>query len=101
MPSPREESLAQRLEREARRREQGKQVGPRDLWQQVARVGTLGWMIVLPLAGGMLLGHLLDRRLGTGVRFALAMMMCGLFAGGVSLWRALREGVDPGETHDD
>lgn len=101
MDDERDESLARRIERVARRRARAKNVGSRNLWQQVARVGTLGWMIVLPIVGGVLLGHMLDRRFDTGVRWALALMMCGVFAGGVSLWRAMREGVEPGDPEHD
>lgn len=89
----RDESLARRIEEQARRRARSRREKVGNLWQQVARVGTLGWMIVLPIVGGALLGHLLDRRFDTGVRWALALMSVGVIAGGFALWRAMQEGT--------
>lgn len=89
-----EETLARRIEEQARRRARSRREKVGNLWQQVARVGTLGWMIVLPIVGGALVGHLLDRRFGTGVRWALALMSVGVVAGGFALWRAIQEGAE-------
>lgn len=89
-----DELLARRLEEQARQRARSRREKVGNLWQQVARVGTLGWMIVLPIVGGALAGHLLDRHFGTGVRWALALMSVGVMAGGFALWRAIQEGAD-------
>lgn len=89
-----DELLARRIEEQARRRARSRREKVGNLWQQVARVGTLGWMIVLPIVGGALLGHLLDRRFDTGVRWALALMSVGMVAGGFALWRAIQEGAE-------
>lgn len=72
---------AERLEAKAR-----SQRG-RSLWVQVSRVGTLGWLLALPIVGGALVGHLLDRRLDTGLTFALALLGVGLALAGYALWR--------------
>ncbi len=63
----------------------------RNLWVQVSRVGTLGWLIALPIVGGALLGHFIDRRLGTGLTFTLALLLVGLTVAGFALWRHTRE----------
>lgn len=89
-----DEALARRIEAQARQRARSRREKVGNLWQQVARVGTLGWMIVLPIVGGALLGHLLDRRFDTGVRWALALMSVGVVAGGFALWRAIQEGSE-------
>ena len=95
------ERLAEQIERQAQQRERSGRARVGSLWQQVARVGTLGWMIVLPIVAGAVLGHLLDLRFGTGVRWALALMSVGVIAGGYALWRALQVGQDTrGQTHD-
>ena len=59
----------------------------RSLWAQATRVGTVGWLIAVPIALGAVVGHLLDIRLGTGIAFALAFMGLGVAAGGYALWR--------------
>lgn len=95
------ERLAAQIEQQARRRKQAGAERVGNLWQQVARVGTLGWMIVLPIVGGAVLGHMLDRAFDTGVRFALALMALGVATGGYALWRAIEEGTDTrDERHD-
>ena len=73
--------LAQRLEQRSARGHHG------NLWVQVSRVGTLGWLLALPIVGGALLGHYIDRRLGTGLSFTLATLALGLTIAGYALWR--------------
>jgi ATP synthase protein I len=93
--------LAAQIEQQARQHQRSGHERVGNLWQQVARVGTLGWMIVLPIVAGAVLGHMLDRAFDTGVRWALALMFVGVVAGGYSLWRAMQEGVETrGERHD-
>jgi ATP synthase protein I len=84
----REISQLEQLEREAQTRR------GRNLWVQVSRVGVLGWMIALPIVGGALLGHLLDRQLGTGLTFTLALLLLGVVIAGFTLWRHGQEFVD-------
>lgn len=76
---------------EARRRARSERRS--SLWAQVARVGTLGWMVALPIVGGALAGHLLDRWLGSGITWALALMVAGIATGGYALWREISKGV--------
>lgn len=78
-------AAADRLDRE-HRSHQG-----RNVWVQVARVGTLGWVLALPIVGGAVLGHFIDRRLGTGLTFTLALLLFGLATAGFALWRQTTE----------
>ncbi|PRP94853.1 AtpZ/AtpI family protein [Enhygromyxa salina] len=89
----RADRLARQLEQQARRHQRNNRGRAPSLWQQVARVGTLGWMIVLPIVAGALVGHLLDLRFDSGVRWALALMFLGLITGGYALYRAMQEGM--------
>ncbi|PRP92588.1 putative F0F1-ATPase subunit [Enhygromyxa salina] len=63
----------------------------RNLWVQVSRVGTLGWLIALPIVGGALLGSIVDRHLGTGLTFTLALLVVGVALAGFGLWRHAQE----------
>lgn len=93
--SPNEERDSQEVAREIDRVEQLEREANsrrgRNLWVQVSRVGTLGWLIALPIVGGALLGHLLDRRLGTGLTFTLALLLTGIVLAGYTIWRHGRE----------
>ncbi|MCB9565794.1 MAG: AtpZ/AtpI family protein [Myxococcales bacterium] len=83
--------LARKIARHRARRERARRRPVGNLWRQVARVGTLGWMVVLPIAAGAVLGHLLDRRLDSGITWALAFIMLGVAVAGYSLWRMIGE----------
>lgn len=72
-----------------RRLEDARRKGRGRLWAQVAYVGALGWMIALPIAGGAMAGHWLDRRLGTGITWTLGGMSLGLVIAGYFVWRVV------------
>jgi ATP synthase protein I len=59
-------------------------------WRSLSVLGTVGWSIALPAALGAWLGHRLDQRLGTGVRFTLMLLTAGVGLGSVIAWRAVR-----------
>ena len=73
------------------RRERAKQEGDRTLAQNLVWMGTLGWLIVVPMVGGMFLGRWLDHRFGTGVTFASALCIVGLATGCVFAWRKVQQ----------
>lgn len=75
---------ARRLSR-ARRRKGG-------FWRHFAHVGSLGFVFVLPLVGGALLGRYLADYTGRP-RIALAMLLLGLLAGAFASWRLIRQGL--------
>lgn len=94
MSRPPDESgarLARKVAAGKERRERAHRESAGSLWRQVARVGTLGWMIVAPIVLGVVLGHLLDQTFGTGVTWALALLTLGVAIGGYSLWRTILE----------
>ena len=53
---------------------------PLSFWRLAATMSSLGWSLVVPIAGGALLGHYLDRI--TGREFAWTV---GLLVGGVAI----------------
>jgi len=75
---------AERLSR-ARQREGG-------FWRHVAHVGSLGFVFVLPLVTGAVLGHYVAER--TGRRgLALVLLLVGLLAGAFGSWRLIQESL--------
>jgi ATP synthase protein I len=86
--------LAATIGKAAQRRKKARAERRAGLWAQVARVGTLGWMVALPIVGGALLGHFLDRWLHTGIAFSLALLFAGIAAGGYGLWQEIKKGMD-------
>jgi ATP synthase protein I len=63
-------------------------------WRSLSLLGTVGWSIALPAAAGAWLGHRLDARFGTGVRFTLMLLTAGVMLGGTIAWRVLRSHRD-------
>ena len=47
---------------------------------QDLRATTIGWEIALPLFAGPFLGFMLDRRLDSGVRWTIILLVIGLIA---------------------
>jgi ATP synthase protein I len=60
-------------------------------WRSLSVLGTVGWSIAIPAAAGAWLGHRLDLRLGSGVRFTLMFLVAGVLLGSAVAARALRE----------
>jgi ATP synthase protein I len=60
-------------------------------WRSLSVLGTVGWSIALPAAAGAWLGHRLDLRLDSGVRFTLMFLVAGVMLGSVVAWRVVRE----------
>jgi ATP synthase protein I len=59
-------------------------------WRSLSVLGTVGWSIALPAAAGAWLGHRLDLRFDTGVRFTLILLTAGVMIGSVVAWRVVR-----------
>src|SRR5512132_2242615 len=52
-------------------------------WQSMAYLTSVGWLMALPIAAGVLLGRLLDDRLGSGYAWTLALFGVGLLLAAV------------------
>lgn len=90
-PDDADARLARTIAGQEARRERARREPRSSLWRHVARVGTLGWMIVLPIVAGAGLGRLVDRRLESGVTWTLAGIVVGVAVAGYSLWKMLAE----------
>jgi F0F1-type ATP synthase assembly protein I len=51
---------------------------------------SLGWDLAVPIFGGVLLGHFLDRWLGTRYIFTLGLLMAGIGIGYYNVARFIR-----------
>jgi ATP synthase protein I len=78
------QSFRQGFDRHARRPS-----GPGPFWRSFRVLGSVGWPIVAFTAGGALLGHWVDRRWDTGVRWALVLVTLGAIAGSWIAWHSI------------
>ena len=58
-------------------------------WRWLRVLGSVGWPIALLSVGGALLGHWIDERWDTGVRWALVLLAIGVTAGSWIAWRVV------------
>lgn len=61
-------------------------------WRQVAHVGSLGFVFVLPLVAGAALGRVVAERTGRP-GLALLLLLAGLVIGAFASWRLIRQGL--------
>ncbi len=65
----------------------------RDVWSTALAATSLGWDLALPIFGGVLLGHFLDRWLDTGYAFTLGLLILGIVTGFYNVARAIRREI--------
>ena len=82
--------LEQAVERRRAREEKWRREGERPLARNLALVGTLGWLIVIPALLGAFGGRALDRWAGTGVTFTSALICVGIALGCYLAWTHVR-----------
>ena len=51
---------------------------PESFWKLVAQASTLGWNLMVPIVGGVLLGRYLDDRLGEESTWTLSLLFMGV-----------------------
>jgi ATP synthase protein I len=85
-PRPNDDQFVREVGKQADRRREGRGQG---VWQGLAQVGTVGWMVALPAVGGALLGRWIDGRYATGIFWTLSLLTIGLAIGCVATWRAM------------
>lgn len=81
--------LPETIRRKAERMRRARSRSP-SLWRSILHVGSLGWLFVIPIVLGAVLGHLLGRWTGLA-SLAVAPMLAGLAAGGYAVWVRLKK----------
>lgn len=85
-----EPEMEQRLEQQVRRWDDARRRGRRTL-VELAHLGSLGLMLVLPPVAGGYLGAWLDQhRAGYSVSWTTSLVVCGVFVGAYSVYQSLR-----------
>jgi len=88
-PRPDDDELVDAVREHKERLKRAREEPVGSPWRTAARVGALGWLMALPPALGAFVGHMIDRRFGGGIAWALGLMFLGLVGAGTVLWRAL------------
>ncbi len=79
--------VVKRVQHRLRMRQNYLREGNPSLMKQFARVGVLGWLIVMPTLLGIALGHWLDQKLNSGIFWTAPLLLLGLVIGCRLAWR--------------
>lgn len=71
--------------------------GEASFWQAMAYLTSLGWILALPVAGGILLGAWLDRQLGTTPTLTLGLLGAGIVIAAVEAYLVVAEAQREGK----
>jgi len=59
----------------------------------MAFLTSIGWLLAIPIAAGVLIGHYVDVWLQTGTRWTLALLGAGLVVGAMEAYLAARRAL--------
>ena len=79
--------LAQKARLRKERQKRWIREGEDSVGRRLAQIGVLGWIIVLPTLGGVLVGRWLDGVFDSRIFFTAPLLMTGAAIGGWSAWR--------------
>jgi len=82
--------LSDSVHRSLDRRERSKREA-RSLGQDLALMGALGWLIVVPVLLGVALGRALDRAQHSGITWTAACILLGSVLGGSFAWKRMHQ----------
>jgi|SRR5579875_2415479 ATP synthase protein I len=88
---PHKNDLSRRTRLCCERRARFEREGERPIGRNLALMGSLGWLIVIPALLGIAAGAWLDRNFGTGVFWTGALLVGGLAIGCWMAWRRVAE----------
>jgi ATP synthase protein I len=83
------ERLDEAVKKRRERRERWQREGERSISQNLALIGALGWIIVIPTLAGIFIGRWLDRVFGSGIFWTLGLLLAGLVIGCSLAWKRM------------
>lgn len=83
--------LGKRVREREVRMLKGKQQAPGTIWSGFAVFGLIGWSVVIPTLGGVMLGLWLDGAYPSKHSWTLTLLAAGLFVGCFNAWRWISE----------
>ena len=86
-----QQRLKQKIESQIKRIKKADRDRP-NLLSQTVYIGTLGLVMVLPMIGGVYLGHWLDGKVdGYSTRWTLSLLFTGLVIGGFNVYFLIKD----------
>jgi len=79
------------IEIRRRRERRWREKGERSIGQNLALMGSLGWLMVAPILAGVFVGRALDKAFGQEVMWTASFIFLGVAAGGVLVWNRIKD----------
>lgn len=86
-----DDDLQKGVRRHRERIEKARREGERPMGRNLALIGALGWLIVAPIVGALLLGRWIDHRVGTGIFWTATSVFLGATIGAWLAWKRMQE----------
>lgn len=83
--------LHESVERKERHADVARKEGERSVGQNLALIGSLGWLIVTPTVGGVYIGRWLDGLSGGGIFWTGAFIIIGISLGATMAWNRIKK----------
>ena len=84
--------MQEAVELRQQRRDEWRRTGERPLWRNLSMIGAIGWLIVIPILLGVLLGRWLDNYFESGIFWSGALIVLGAAVGSYLAWQRVMEG---------
>jgi len=85
------EDLHESVKRRERISQIAEREGERTIGQNLALMGSVGWLVVLPAVAGIFLGRWLDAKFSSGVFWTGACILLGVSFGVWLGWKRIKE----------
>ncbi len=85
-----DDRLTRSVEEREEREDRWKREGERPIWRNLSMLGSFGWLIVVPILIGALLGSWLDSKAGSGVFWSGSFIFAGAVIGFSMVWRRIK-----------
>jgi len=83
--------VQQAIELRRARKRRWREKGERSIGQNLALMGSLGWLMVAPILTGVLVGRWLDKTFGQDIMWTAAFIFLGVIIGGVLVWSRIKD----------
>ncbi|HTZ78814.1 MAG TPA: AtpZ/AtpI family protein [Stellaceae bacterium] len=85
------EKLLDSVRERRQRRDLWRREGERSLGQNLAWIGVLGWLVVVPTLIGMFAGRWIDARWSTGIFWTVSLLFLGVCVGCYLAWQRMHQ----------
>lgn len=83
--------MVEPVRRTRERRNRWAREGERPVGRNLALIGALGWLVVVPTLLGLLAGRWFDRMAGGGIFWTASLIFAGVALGGWLAWKRIEQ----------